>query len=148
RHRRRHAVGLVCAAACHQCAASLDAARQPGRQELKMNTLNGTLAAPVTGAPAAGSPAAGSPAALTPGAGVAGARNRSAPATLEPPWVRCLLILAALLFLGLFLFVPLFAVFAEAFRKGWDAYVAAIVEPDALAAIRLTLLTAAIAVPL
>ncbi|HWK70350.1 MAG TPA: sulfate ABC transporter permease subunit CysW [Burkholderiaceae bacterium] len=108
-----------------------------------MNTLNGTLAAPVNGAPAAGSPAA-----LTPSAGVAAARNRSAPATLEPPWVRCLLILAALLFLGLFLFVPLFAVFAEAFRKGWDAYVAAIVEPDALAAIRLTLLTAAIAVPL
>src|SRR3546814_6494250 len=56
--------------------------------------------------------------------------------------------LAAFLFLGLFLFVPLFAVFAEAFRKGWDSYIAAIVEPDALAAIRLTLLTAAIAVPL
>ncbi len=44
--------------------------------------------------------------------------------------------------------MPLLAVFAEAFKKGWDAYVAAIIEPDAWAAIKLTLLTAAIAVPL
>ena len=69
-------------------------------------------------------------------------------ATQEPFWVRVLLIGAALAFLSLFLFVPLLAVFAEAFKKGWDAYVAAIVEPDAWAAIKLTLLTAAIAVPL
>ncbi|HEY4542913.1 MAG TPA: sulfate ABC transporter permease subunit CysW, partial [Noviherbaspirillum sp.] len=69
-------------------------------------------------------------------------------ATVEPPWVRALLIAVALIFLTLFLFVPLAAVFAEALRKGWDAYLAAIVEPDALSAIRLTLLTAAIAVPL
>ena len=68
-------------------------------------------------------------------------------ATLEPFWVRALLILVALAFLTLFLFMPLLAVFVEAFRKGADAYVAAIVEPDALAAIRLTLLVAAIAVP-
>src|SRR5256712_5804646 len=69
-------------------------------------------------------------------------------ATLEPLWVRVLLIGVALTFLTLFLFVPLAAVFAEALKKGWSVYLAAIVEPDALAAIRLTLTTAAIAVPL
>ena len=51
-------------------------------------------------------------------------------------------------FFALFLLLPLIAVFVEALRKGWDAYLAAIVEPDALSAIRLTLLAAAIAVPL
>jgi sulfate transport system permease protein len=69
-------------------------------------------------------------------------------ATVEPLWVRVLLIGIALAFLTLFLFVPLAAVFAEALRKGWQAYLAAIIEPDALSAVRLTLLTAAIAVPL
>ncbi|RJG01614.1 sulfate ABC transporter permease subunit CysW [Noviherbaspirillum sedimenti] len=69
-------------------------------------------------------------------------------ATQESFWVRALLIGIALAFLTLFLFVPLLAVFAEAFKKGWDAYVAAITEPDAWAAIKLTLITAAIAVPL
>ena len=69
-------------------------------------------------------------------------------ATLEPAWVRILLTAVALGFLTLFLFVPLAAVFAEALKKGWDVYLAAIVEEDALAAVRLTLLTAAIAVPL
>ena len=54
----------------------------------------------------------------------------------------------ALAFLALFLFVPLAAVFAEALRKGWGVYLAAIAEPDARAAMRLTLLAAAIAVPL
>ena len=69
-------------------------------------------------------------------------------ATLEPAWVRILLMTVALGFLTLFLFVPLAAVFAEALKKGGDVYLAAIVEEDALAAVRLTLLTAAIAVPL
>lgn len=69
-------------------------------------------------------------------------------ATQEPAWIRYVLIAVALLFLGLFLFVPLFAVFAEALRKGWHAYAAAIIEPDAVAAIKLTLLAAVIAVPL
>jgi sulfate/thiosulfate transport system permease protein len=69
-------------------------------------------------------------------------------ATLEPLSVRVLLIGVALAFLTLFLFIPLVAVFVEALRKGWDAYLAAIVEPDALAAIKLTLITASIAVPL
>jgi len=72
----------------------------------------------------------------------------SAPQILEPLWVRGVLIAIALTFLTLFLFVPLVAVFAEAFRKGWEAYVAAIVEEDAISAIKLTLITAVIAVPL
>jgi sulfate transport system permease protein len=70
------------------------------------------------------------------------------PATAESPWVRRLLIGTALLFLTLFLFVPLAAVFVEAFKKGWDVYLAAILEPDARSAIALTLLAAAISVPL
>ena len=69
-------------------------------------------------------------------------------ATLEPLWVRALLILIAFAFLMLFLFVPLIAVFYEGLRKGWDVYISAIVEPDAWSAIKLTLLTALIAVPL
>lgn len=54
----------------------------------------------------------------------------------------------ALLFLTLFLFVPLISVFYEALKKGWDVYMAAITDPDAIAAIQLTLTAAAIAVPL
>ena len=69
-------------------------------------------------------------------------------ATQEPGWVRWLLIGIALVFLTLFLFVPLVAVFYEALKKGWDVYIASITEPDAWSAIKLTLLTAAIAVPL
>ncbi|CAG9180760.1 sulfate ABC transporter permease subunit CysW [Cupriavidus respiraculi] len=66
----------------------------------------------------------------------------------EAPWVRHALIAVAVLFLSLFLFLPLAAVFYEALRKGLDTYWAALSEPDALAAIRLTLTVAAIAVPL
>ena len=69
-------------------------------------------------------------------------------ATAEPAWVRRLLIGTALVFLSLFLFVPLVSVFVEAFKKGWDVYVASISEPDAVAAIWLTLTAAVIAVPL
>ena len=69
-------------------------------------------------------------------------------ATTESPWVRRALIGAALLFLFLFLVLPLAAVFTEALRKGLDAYLEGLKEPDAWSAIRLTLLTAAIAVPL
>lgn len=65
----------------------------------------------------------------------------------EPRWVRGILLFLALGFLALFLLVPLAAVFYEAFRKGWRLYLEAIVEPDALAAIRLTLVVAAIALP-
>ena len=78
------------------------------------------------------------------------AQRRLAPrrAREEPAWVRLALIFIALAFLLLFLFAPLAAVFAGAFRKGWEAYIAAIVEPDAWSAIKLTLLAAGIAVPL
>ncbi|MFY3079504.1 sulfate ABC transporter permease subunit CysW [Achromobacter xylosoxidans] len=65
----------------------------------------------------------------------------------EPRWVRGILLFLALGFLALFLLVPLAAVFYEAFRKGWQLYLEAIVEPDALAAISLTLVVAAIALP-
>jgi sulfate transport system permease protein len=68
--------------------------------------------------------------------------------TDEPRAVRWLLIAVALAFLTLFLFVPLAFVFYEALKKGAGVYLAAISDPDALDAIRLTLLTAAIAVPL
>ena len=54
----------------------------------------------------------------------------------------------ALAFLTFFLFVPLAAVFFEAFKKGWAVYLAAIVEPDALSAIKLTLIAAVVSVPL
>jgi sulfate transport system permease protein len=69
-------------------------------------------------------------------------------ATTEPPWVRRGLIGLALAFMTLFLFVPLGTVFYEALKKGWDVYLAALVDPDALSAIQLTLLAAAISVPL
>jgi sulfate transport system permease protein len=69
-------------------------------------------------------------------------------ATTEPAWVKWTLIGVALAFLTLFLFVPLAIVFAEALKKGWGVYLAAIVEPDALSAIKLTLIAAGISVPL
>ena len=66
----------------------------------------------------------------------------------EPPLVRLSLVLISLAFLGLFLVLPLVAVFAQALEKGLAAYASAIREPMALKALRLTLLTAAVAVPL
>ena len=66
----------------------------------------------------------------------------------EPRWVRWTLTTVALIFLALFLALPLVTVFFEAFRKGAGVYLASLVDPDALAAIRLTLLVAFIAVPL
>ena len=66
----------------------------------------------------------------------------------DPAWVRFLLIALSLIFLSLFLFLPLIAVFVEALRDGFSAYLAAITAPDTLSAIRLTLLTTCIAVPL
>jgi sulfate transport system permease protein len=66
----------------------------------------------------------------------------------EPLLLRCGLMFAALLFLGVFVVLPLIAVFAQALEKGWAVYWKAITEPDALSSIRLTLLAAGIAVPL
>jgi sulfate transport system permease protein len=69
-------------------------------------------------------------------------------ATTESPLVRGLLIGTALLFLGIFLFVPLAAVFTRALEKGLETYWTALQDPDALSAIRLTLLVAASSVVL
>src|SRR5262249_28080450 len=65
----------------------------------------------------------------------------------EPLWVRVLITGLALLFLGLFLIIPLAAVFTEALREGVHVYLAAISSSEARSAIELTVLTAAIAVP-
>jgi sulfate/thiosulfate transport system permease protein len=101
-------------------------------------------------------PAVPSPAAISPATAAtvrADSRATLSPrpprsATTEPAWVKWTLIGAALAFLTLFLFVPLATVFFEAFKKGVDVYLAAVVEPDALSAVRLTLIAAAISVPL
>ena len=69
-------------------------------------------------------------------------------AVSEPRWLQILLIGVAIAFLAMFLFVPLIAVFINAFSLGFRVFFGAISDPDALSAIRLTLLTAAIAVPL
>jgi sulfate/thiosulfate transport system permease protein len=75
-------------------------------------------------------------------------RPRRAGPAAEPPLVRWVLMGTAFAFLALFLALPLVVVLTEAFRKGSAVYAAALRDPDALAAVRLTLLTAAIAVPL
>ncbi len=67
--------------------------------------------------------------------------------TTEPRWIRWLLITVTILFLSLFLFVPLAAVFAEALRKGLRACLASFDDPTAWSAIRLTLIAAGISVP-
>jgi sulfate transport system permease protein len=69
-------------------------------------------------------------------------------ATSEPAWARALIIGTAMVFLAMFLMIPLTAVFTEAFRQGVRVYLAAITNAEARSAVRLTLLTAAIAVPL
>ena len=69
-------------------------------------------------------------------------------ATSEPAWIRWSLIITTLVFLSFFLFVPLLAVFTEALRKGFETYISALSDSDALSAIKLTLIAAAIAVPL
>ena len=70
------------------------------------------------------------------------------PATAEKRWVRYTLLTLGLAFFALFLLLPLAAVFTEALRKGWDTYLASLIEPDAVSAIKLTLLAAVISVPL
>ncbi len=69
-------------------------------------------------------------------------------ATRDPWWVRYGLILITLTYLGVLLLLPLSTVFYEGLKKGWDVYLASLTEPDAVEAIKLTLLVAAIAVPL
>ncbi|RCS58047.1 sulfate ABC transporter permease subunit CysW [Parvibium lacunae] len=77
----------------------------------------------------------------------AGARRRSI-AVEEPRWLRYVLTTVALLFVLVFLILPLGTVFYEGLKKGWDVYLASLVEPDALAALKLTLLIAGLSVPL
>ncbi|HNI81002.1 MAG TPA: sulfate ABC transporter permease subunit CysW [Rhodocyclaceae bacterium] len=76
------------------------------------------------------------------------ARFESRSATREPAWVKWTLIGLALAFFAVFLLLPLVAVFYEALRKGWAVYYAALIEPDAVSAITLTLTAALCAVPL
>jgi sulfate transport system permease protein len=66
----------------------------------------------------------------------------------EPRWAQTLLIVAAFAYVALMLVMPLGAVLVQAFEKGFGAWLAAISEPDARSAIQLTLLVAAISVPL
>ncbi|HRP24386.1 MAG TPA: sulfate ABC transporter permease subunit CysW [Thauera sp.] len=84
------------------------------------------------------------------GAGVHAGQTRfeARAATRETPLVKWLILGTALSFFAIFLLMPLIAVFVEALRKGLETYVSALVDPDALSALRLTLLAAAIAVPL
>lgn len=67
---------------------------------------------------------------------------------LEPKWLKPLLLSITLLFLAIFLALPLAVVFSEALAKGWSVYWASITEPDAVAAIKLTLLVVLVTVPL
>jgi sulfate/thiosulfate transport system permease protein len=76
------------------------------------------------------------------------AGRRTLDARADPTWVRWLLICVSVCFLGLFIVLPLIIVFTQAFSKGVEAYVAALTDPDSLAAIRLTLLVAATSVAL
>jgi sulfate transport system permease protein len=69
------------------------------------------------------------------------------PAQQEPVWLRWLLIAGAVAVLSLLLVIPLLAVFAEALRRGWEVYITALSQPDARAALRLTLTVAALVVP-
>lgn len=69
-------------------------------------------------------------------------------ATQESPWVKWIVLVSALSFFAFFLLLPLIAVFVEALRKGIDVYWIALTDSDALSAVKLTLLTALISVPL
>ena len=86
---------------------------------------------------------------LAPCIGAREQRAQASPLPLtEARWVRAVLVSVALLFLLMFLILPLVVVFTEALREGARVYFAAIADPEAVAAIRLTMLTAAITVPL
>lgn len=76
------------------------------------------------------------------------ARFESKAATRETPIVKWTILGLSLSFFAIFLLLPLFAVFVEALRKGWETYLTALIDADALSAIKLTLLAAVIAVPL
>jgi sulfate transport system permease protein len=75
------------------------------------------------------------------------AQSKARHPTEDPVWAKAVIIGLMLAFLGLVLILPLAAVFAEALRKGLGPALAAVSNPDALAAVKLTLITAGIAVP-
>lgn len=75
-------------------------------------------------------------------------RFEASPAASDPPLVKWIIIGISLAFFATFLLLPLVAVFVEAFKKGWEAYFSAIATPDTISSVYLTLLAAAIAVPL
>ena len=68
------------------------------------------------------------------------ARFDSRQATRETPLVKWTILGISLLFFAIFLLMPLLAVFVEALRKGWETYAIALTDPDALSAVKLTLL--------
>src|SRR5262249_36026747 len=131
RLRRRHrggrgdAGGIVRAAPHHQRPADLD------RPALGKGALMAAAATTTLGEARSGA-----------------ARFEANAATRDPPWLKYAVLGTSLAFFALFLLMPLIAVFVEALRRGWATYVAALTEPDAVSAIQLTLLIAAIAVPL
>lgn len=75
-------------------------------------------------------------------------KNHLKAATSEPMWLRIVLIGVAVFFMGIMLVVPLMAVFYEALKSGWQLYLASLTEAEALHAIKLTLITALIVVPI
>jgi sulfate/thiosulfate transport system permease protein len=76
------------------------------------------------------------------------AKYQDNPATRESPWVRRALLTLGLGFFALFLILPLAAVFTEALRRGWETYFTSLADAETLSALKLTLIAAAIAVPL
>lgn len=70
------------------------------------------------------------------------------PATADASWAKWLLIIISIAFTGIMLVMPLLAVFYEALKNGWTAYWSALGDPDALSAIKLTLMTSAIILPI
>jgi sulfate transport system permease protein len=106
-----------------------------------------TVTPPCDDATALPAPRAAQGGPRAPDAAVAPVPRRRA-ATQDPPWVRAALVSLALLFLGAFVVLPVAVILKEALSRGAAAYLAALADADALAAIRLTLLTAAVAVPL
>ena len=75
-------------------------------------------------------------------------QQKTSSATQESPWVRRVVIGIGLLYFFLFLLLPLGSVFVEALRKGWESYLIALTDPDALSAIKLTLTVAIVSVPM
>ena len=74
--------------------------------------------------------------------------RRARPALYDPRWARWAIFAFGLGFLALFVVLPVLTIIVEALRKGWDSYFGALAEPDTMSAVRMTLMVAAIAVPL